>query len=94
VTHDHRHLFCVWSDEVRRPLPLREVGATPKSEDELAVSLLMSDHHMSVADLESLSQVMMSGEVHPVPDEKCMELLRPAAREAQRILGITPKAAS
>ena len=33
----------------------------------------------------------MSGKIHPVPDEKSMEVLRPAAREAQRVLGITPK---
>ena len=71
--------------------PCEKCGTTPKSEDEIAVSLLMSDHHMSVADLESLSQAMMGGEIQPVPDEKSMEVLRPAAREAQRALGITPK---
>ena len=46
---------------------------------------------MSVLDLKRLSEAMLSGQVRPVPGEKTMELLRPAAREAQRMLGITPK---
>ena len=71
--------------------PCEKCKATPKSEDELAVSLLLCDHHMSVPDLEALSDAMVSGKIHPVPDEQTMELLRPAAQEAQRMLGITPK---
>ena len=74
----------------RRPTG-EKCKATPKSEDEIAVSLLLSDRHMSVADLENLSKATMGGEVHPVPDEQSMEVLRPAAREAQRMLGIPPK---
>jgi len=71
--------------------PCEKCKAAPKSEDEIAVSLLLCDHHIPVTDLEALSDAMMSGKIHPVPDEKSMEVLRPAAREAQRVLGITPK---
>jgi hypothetical protein len=74
--------------------PCETCKATPKSEDEIAVSLLLSDHHMPIPDLEALSEAMVSGKVHPVPDEKSMEVLRPAARDAQRMLGITPKPVS
>jgi hypothetical protein len=72
--------------------PCQKCAAAPKSEDELAVSLLLSDHHMSAPNLEHLSEMMLCGQVCPVPDEKTMDLLRPAAREAQRMLGMTPKA--
>jgi hypothetical protein len=47
--------------------PCEKCKTIPKSEDEIAVSLLMSDHHMSVADLESLSQAMMGGRSTPCP---------------------------
>jgi hypothetical protein len=69
----------------------KKCAATPKSEDEIAVSLLLCDRHMRIPDLEALSDAMVSGEIHPVPDEKSMEVLRPAARDAQRMLGITPR---
>jgi hypothetical protein len=64
---------------------------TLKMMRQIAVSLLMSDRHMHLAELESLSKSMMRGEVRPVPDEKTMELLRPHARDAQHMLGIKPK---
>jgi hypothetical protein len=66
--------------------PCEKCNATPNSEDEIAVSLLLCDHHMPIPDLEALSEAMMGGKVHPVPDEKSMEVLRPAARDAQRMV--------
>lgn len=68
--------------------PCGNCKARPTEEDEIAVSMLMTDHHMTVRDLETLSQALMRGEARPVPDEKTMELLRPAVRDAQRMLGI------
>ena len=52
----------------------------------------MCSHHMSIPDLEKLSKAMLNGEVTPTAAEETLEALRPAAREAQRMLGITPKA--
>ncbi len=63
-------------------------NVSPRQEDEIVQSLLMTDRHMPMAALEELSQRMMRGEVWPVPDESMMELYRPAAREAQRMLGL------
>ena len=72
--------------------PCDTCGAAPKEEDELAVSLLMTDRRLSMPALKKLSADMLSGKVRPVPDEATLEALRPAAREAQRMLGLAPRA--
>jgi hypothetical protein len=72
--------------------PCKTCAATPKSEDEIAVSLLLTDRQIPLDDLQALSEAMVIGKVHPTPTEEALEAYRPAAREAQRMLGITPKA--
>jgi hypothetical protein len=43
---------------------------------------------MTVQNFEALSRALMRGEARPILDEKTMEDLRPAVRQAQRMLGI------
>jgi hypothetical protein len=72
--------------------PCDKCGASPTEEDELAVSLMMTDRRMRMPELENLSEAMMRGEIRPVLDERTMEALRPAVRETQRMLGLAAKA--
>lgn len=62
--------------------------ALPRDEDDIIVSLLLTDRHLAIPALESLSQSIMRGESRPVVDEKAKEVHRPAVREAQRMLGM------
>lgn len=57
-------------------------------EYEIAISLLMTDHYMTLQELEILSQQLMRGEARPIPDERTIESLRPAIDEARRLLDI------
>ena len=63
----------------------------PRSEDEIAMSLLMTNRRMPMPALESLSEAMLRGENRLVVDEKTLELMQPAVQGAQRMLGIALK---
>lgn len=66
--------------------PCGHCKVSPTEEDEIALSLLMTDHYMTLKELENLSQQLMRGEPRPFVDEKTKEQLRPAIVEAQRLL--------
>ena len=63
----------------------------PRSEDEIAMSLLMTNRRMPMPALESLSEAMLRCENRLVVEEKTLELMRPAVQGAQRMLGIALK---
>ena len=62
-------------------------GAHPQSDDDLMLSLAITDHYFDHAGLEQIGRDIAAGRF-PQLDQTTKEKLRPAVLEAKRILGI------
>ncbi|WP_396604874.1 hypothetical protein ACFLEY_22410 [Bradyrhizobium sp. YCK136] len=65
----------------------KNCGARPRSDDDLMLSLALTDHYFDHARLEQMGRDIAAGRL-PQLDQATKEKLRPAVAEAKRILGI------
>ena len=55
--------------------PCQSCGVTPSSDDDLIVSIAMTDHYHSVADLEQMGQRIRDGDSPELSDDTRRELM-------------------